>query len=370
MTQETGATQGMFNPCHYVNAAKQQRTWVHGDDFAVLIRRSQVTEFVAAMRKQLLVKVRAVLGPRPTDDHEIRILNRIVTWKPPGRAGGYPSEIWWEADPRHVQILAKEFGFDEKTKPVAAPGKKELASPLEGPPVAGEDGGKFGSVCMRLMFLALDRPDIIFTGKEAARAMSCRTITAWQSLKHQVRYLIGAPRLVWVYRQQAPQKAIVVASDSNYAGCLTTRKSTTCVVVKHGCHVLKVGAQTQGTLALSVGESEFFATVKGAATVIGMQSVAKDWGMAMEAILETDSSSAKGILSRRGAGKIRHLDTPLLWVQQRVARKQLRVNKVAGAINVADIGTKILDGPRIRQLMKLMNMRFTTGQSKLALKAA
>ena len=107
-------------------------------------------------------------------------------------------------------------------------------------------------------------------------------------------------------------------------------KSTTCVVAKHGSHVLKVGAQTQGTLALSVGESEFFGTVKGAATAIGMQSVAKDWGLDMEAVLETDSASAKGILSRRGAGKIRHLDTPLLWVQQRVARKQLRVDKVAG----------------------------------------
>ena len=71
---------------------------------------------------------------------------------------------------------------------------------------------------MRMMFLALDRPDISYTGKEAARAMSSRTITAWQSLKHQVRYLIGAPRLVWVYQRQSPPKAITVATDSNYAG--------------------------------------------------------------------------------------------------------------------------------------------------------
>ena len=101
-----------------------------------------------------------------------------------------------------------------------------------------------------------------------------------------------------------------------------------------------------------------------------MQSVAKDWALDLEAVPETDSASAKGILSRRGAGKIRHLDTPLLWVQQRVARKQLKVNKVAGATNVADIGTKILDGPRIKELIQLMSMKIIGGQSKLVLKAA
>ena len=107
---------------------------MHGDDFAVLIRRSQVDEFVTAMKKRLLVKVRAVLGPKPNDDHEIRLLNRIVTWKQvtPGKA--HSDEIWWEADPRHVEILAKDFGFNERTKSVAAPGNNKIGACPGGTP--------------------------------------------------------------------------------------------------------------------------------------------------------------------------------------------------------------------------------------------
>eukprot|EP00975_Prorocentrum_lima_P044577 9340012-Prorocentrum_lima.AAC.1 len=51
----------------------------------------------------------------------------------------------------------------------------------------------------------------------------------------------------------------------------------------------------------------------------------------------SDSSSAKEILSRSGAGKIRHLERPLLWIQQVVQGKQSDVVKVAGVSSPVDI---------------------------------
>lgn len=59
----------------------------------------------------------------------------------------------------------------------------------------------------------------------------------------------------------------------------------------------------------------------------------------MKAIVHADSSGAKGVAARRGAGRIRHIQTQTLWLQEVIAR---RVLKIDGKINPADIGTKVL----------------------------
>ena len=59
--------------------------------------------------------------------------------------------------------------------------------------------------------------------------------------------------------------------------------------------------------------------------------------------MRTDSSSAKAVASRRGAGKsTRHIKTMMLWLQDSVAAKHLRLEKVATEPNVADMLTKAL----------------------------
>ena len=41
----------------------------------------------------------------------------------------------------------------------------------------------------------------------------------------------------------------------------------------------------------------------------------------------TDSSSAKSIMERRGAGRIRHPHCPMLWLQERVDSGEIRTEK-------------------------------------------
>ena len=72
--------------------------------------------------------------------------------------------------------------------------------------------------------------------------------------------------------------------------------------------------------------------MKGASVLLGEQEMARDLGYYLDApILDTDSTAAIGISKRRGVGRVRHLHTPLLWIQGRVKRKELRVYKVEGA---------------------------------------
>ena len=87
-----------------------------------------------------------------------------------------------------------------------------------------------------------------------------------------------------------------------------------------GRHCLKTYASTQPLIALSVGEAKFYGIVKAGYTGLGIQSLFKDMGVDVQVQINTDSSTGKSIASRRGAGKVRHLDSQELWIQESGAR--------------------------------------------------
>ena len=58
--------------------------------------------------------------------------------------------------------------------------------------------------------------------------------------------------------------------------------------------------------------------------------------------LRSPSSAAVGICKRTGIGKVRHLATGQLWVQERIRNKDIKLYKIPGADNPADMMTKYL----------------------------
>ena len=169
-------------------------------------------------------------------------------------------------------------------------------------------------------FLALDRPDIIYAAKEVCRFMSKPTDVAMMAIKRLGRYLKDHPRLVFRFERQEAE-SIEVYSDTDWAGCTRTRKSTSggCLIV--GTHVIKTWSSTQVSLALSSGEAEYYGVVRGAGIGLGQQALFKDAGLELPLRVWTDSLAAMGTSSRQGLGKLRHLECHSLWIQQRLRRK-------------------------------------------------
>ena len=89
-------------------------------------------------------------------------------------------------------------------------------------------------------------------------------------------------------------------------------------------------ASTQAVHALSSGEAEYCAALKGACAALGFQSMLTDLGMKASVTLFTDSSAARGIIHRAGLGKLRHLETGYPWLQAAVNKNRLKVRNVAG----------------------------------------
>ena len=126
-------------------------------------------------------------------------------------------------------------------------------------------------------------------------------------------------------------------SDSDWAGCLETRRSTDShVIIVHA--VIQVTTQTQpGLPATSSPDAEFRGVSRTAReTIFVRELLENDFGISCSKPgLWTDSSSAMQASKRIGPGtKLRHLDLCEFYVQGAIQAKLLSLAKVKGAVNL------------------------------------
>ena len=93
----------------------------------------------------------------------------------------------------------------------------------------------------------------------------------------------------------------------------------------NGSHCLKTWSTTQNKVSPSSGEAEYYALVKCGCETLGLQSVMADLGIKTTCLMKTDSTAAIGITIRRGHGKVKHLQTCELWLQEVVKDKRIEI---------------------------------------------
>jgi len=110
--------------------------------------------------------------------------------------------------------------------------------------------------------------------------------------------------------------------------------------------------------SLSSTESEYYGAVSTVAEGKCIKELFAWLGYRVTWELCMDSSGAKAVAQRQGVGKIRHLSVRTLWLQ-RETQAGLKVTKILGLGNTADLGTKDLDARRFQLLCEMLG--FTDG---------
>ena len=192
------------------------------------------------------------------------------------------------------------------------------------------------------------------------------TLGDWESLKRLGRYLLDKTRMVLKFEYQDNQKKIDVWTDTDFAGCKRTRKSTSGGIARVGNHLIKLWCSTQAVVSLSSGEAEYYGIVKGASIGLGIRSMIGDLGINMTIQVNTDASAARGIACRRGLGKVRHIEVNQLWVQDRVANGDIEIVKINGKENIADILTKHVNSEDIRVHLHKTRQTITRNRHEIA----
>jgi len=213
--------------------------------------------------------------------------------------------------------------------------------------------------------MAQDRSDVQHAVKELSRKMSKPNRGDMRQLKRFGRYLIGKPRMRCIMRYQAKPDKLDIWGDTDFAGCVRTRKSTTGGVAVLGSHTIKTWSLAQSIVALSSGEAEYYGLVKDASIGLGLRNMLRDLGVDLSIELSTDATAAKGIASRKGIGKVRHTEVNQLWLQDKVRNGEITVNRVAGDKNIADALTKSVDSAQLILHAEKTNLRPEKGRHEL-----
>jgi len=363
--KEIGFMVGRGSPCNFYHPTRGIAMTVHGDDFTSTGTEADLRWLDAQLKSKYELKTK-YLGPTPHKGHlqELRILNRVISWTDRG--------ITYEADPRHAELLVQELQLDG-AKGVTTPGSKDDVSKAAAENEASDDTllstsqtTRYRGIAARLNFLAQDRPDLLYASKEASRRMSGPRQGDWGLLKRIGRYLIRVPRMQQTFEWQIMPDMLRAYVDSDWAGCKTTAKSTSGGLVCLGSHMLKAWSSTQNVIALSSGEAELYALVKGASQTLGLIAMADDFGISLGGRVHTDSSAAVGITTRQGLGKLRHIRVQYLWVQDVIKEKRLGVQKVPGVDNPSDVLTKHLDASTMSRHLTTLGFNDAKGRAHTA----
>jgi hypothetical protein len=355
-----GFAKGRASPCCYFHARLGVRCIVHGDDFVLSGRAGALDEVKAGMHERFLLKELGRLGGGQGEQKELRVLNRIIRWTPAG--------LKYEADPRHAEILVRGVAGAERALSAPGTSSKDYESPSDEAELPDAIARLFRSFAARANYLALDRPDLSQATKELCRRMSAPRAADLRALSRVARYLVGAARVVYEYPWQC-RPVLRAYTDSDFAGCVATRRSTSGGAVMLGTHLLKHWASTQKKITLSSGEAELGAVVRGFSEALGLQSVARDLGVELRPEVHADSSAAIGICNRCGIGKVRHLAVAQLWAQDLVRSKACRLFKVLGTENPADLMTKPLARSEIDGHLGRLGLSRATGRAETAPRA-
>ena len=143
-----------------------------------------------------------------------------------------------------------------------------------------------------------------------------------------------------------------VFSDSDWAGKKDTRRSTSSGIVCLDGQCIYSFSRNQKSVSLSSGEAEYYAGASAASDSIPAEEAVKFLTRkSREVHLYMDSSAARGITTRQGVGRVKHLQIRTLFLQDLHKQGTISVHPVGTKENTADIGTKPLSAKRIKLLL-------------------
>ncbi|CAE8740486.1 unnamed protein product, partial [Polarella glacialis] len=261
-------------------------------------------------------------------------------------------------DNKHCENILRVLSLEGKdAKAHGLPSRPRDKTGTGADALSPEQASKYREATGSAIYLSLDRRDLQFAVKELARHMAVPLQCDWQALKQLGRYLLSGEmaRVTLVSDEDRADYnsgrglSLVAYSDSDWAGCPETRRSTDCVCINIGSSVLQVGCQTQpGLPRTSSSDAELRGMSRAARELYFVAQLATiDFAIPVQTpSLFADSSVGLAISRKLGPGnKLRHLEVCSSLVQEMVRRKLIKTYKCKGTANPANFLTKHAASP-------------------------
>ena len=321
------------------------------DDLLVCGTPGRTREFTDRLSQEVLLKVEGELKPQTS----VNFLGR--TLKHNGDSIDVSMNIAYVTD------LLKLCGM-ENLKPSPTTGASTV-SKVQPEPLDRNEHKKYRAIVGKLLWLALIRPDIAYATKELSRDLTAPATESSTKVKHLLRYIVGTKdhcqRLCPNVTLESSNCTLDLDCyvDSDWAGCRSTRKSTSGTVVQRSnlefnCF-LKFGSRTQGTTALSSGEAELYAIGQGTSEALYIRNQITEAKLAksININIHTDCTAGKSMATRFGTSKkTKRVELRFLYVQELVGKGLIKLRKIGTKDNCADVLTKYLGTELLRSHLR------------------
>lgn len=216
----------------------------------------------------------------------------------------------------------------------------------------------FQSLAGKLQYLTITRPDLQFAVNFICQRMHSPTESDFHLLKRVLRYLRGTSTMGLHLYKNNPL-TIVAYSDSDWAGCKDTRRSTGGFCAMLGSNIISWSAKRQPTVSRSSTEAEYRALATTASELTWISFVLRDLGVSQSksALLRCDNLSAVHLSANHVFhNRSKHIETDYHYVRERVALGVLEIQHVPAASQLADIFTKSLPRHAFQRLRHKLNI--------------
>lgn len=199
------------------------------------------------------------------------------------------------------------------------------------------------------------RPDIAYVTSCLSRFMSCPKEEHWSVLKGVIKYLSCTTHIGLVFGKD---RGVVAYSDSDFAGDIQTRRSTTgYVVCVHGGPVAWK-SRLQPTVAVSTCEAEYMAVGAAIREVVWLKRLLGEIGMDIGIVdVKVDNMSTVHMLHNESvSARTKHIDVQHHYSREKVQMKVVSVSHCPTSMMAADVLTKPLASPAFSKCLQLMGV--------------
>ncbi|KAK1392928.1 hypothetical protein POM88_011984 [Heracleum sosnowskyi] len=195
-----------------------------------------------------------------------------------------------------------------------------------------------------LLYLTASRPDIMYATCLCARFQADPRDLHLVAVKRILRYIKGTPNLgIWYPKDSGFN--LVGYTDSDYAGSVVDRKSTSGSCQFLGGRLISWYSKKQQTVSNSTAEAEYIASGSCCAQILWIRNQLKDYGFALDKIpILCDNTSAIAISNNPVQhSRTKHIDIRYHFIKEHVMNGTVELHFVPTEEQTADIFTKSVD---------------------------
>jgi hypothetical protein len=321
---------------------------VYVDDLVIM---SENLEEVVKVKETLNKEFKMVDFGEVSKVLGIRILRDIERGTLSLDQSEYVEQIIGSFDMASAKELPTPLSNTEKFTVEMCPSTEEEVAAMRGIPYREAIGS--------LMYLMVStRPDLAAAVGILSRFLANPGPEHWKGVKRIFRYLQGTKTFGLVF-QRTGQVCLEGFTDSDWAGDLDNRRSTSAYVMLVGKGAVSWKSKRQESVALSSTEAEFMASTAACKEVMWMKDFLGELGFQQGTVrmFSDNQSSIKVMKNPVGHSRMKHIELQAYYVRDLIERGEVAFEYCSTDLQVADSLTKGVPREKVQLCNKLMGLK-------------